>query len=135
MKKKKSRKHYIYIDLCSSSSRCSKLDGIHEGIGFVVLRHLVGKRHLCLESLHGVTFALMWSAAVEYSKSKSPVGWDSTVQSVVAVSWYWRVGGRRVWIYIFDLNLLCVHLRIFRSVCITNTKENNKYKTNLTYFT
>ena len=76
-KEKKSRKHYIYIDLCSSSSRCSKLDGIHEGIGFVVLRHLVGKRHLCLESLHGVTFALMWSAAVEYSKSKSPVGWDS----------------------------------------------------------
>ena len=40
---------------------------------------------LGLEALHGVTFALMWTAAVEYSKQHSPKGWDATVQSIVTV--------------------------------------------------
>ena len=41
---------------------------------------------LFLEVLHGVTFALMWSAAVEFSKSKSPKGWEATVQSICVTS-------------------------------------------------
>jgi MFS family permease len=42
---------------------------------------------LALEALHGVTFALMWSAAVEFAKDKSPKGWDSTMQAVLVTTW------------------------------------------------
>ena len=42
---------------------------------------------LPLEALHGVTFALMWSAAVEFAKLKSPKGWDSTMQAILVTAW------------------------------------------------
>ena len=38
---------------------------------------------LALETLHGVTFALIWCASVEYAKHRSPRGWTSTIQSIV----------------------------------------------------
>lgn len=42
---------------------------------------------LIFEALHGFTFALMWSAAVEYAKSRSPKGWNSTVQSILMTAY------------------------------------------------
>ena len=42
---------------------------------------------LALEALHGFTFALMWAAAVEFSKTRSPKGWTTTIQAIVTTSW------------------------------------------------
>jgi Na+/melibiose symporter-like transporter len=38
---------------------------------------------LFLEALHGVTFALLWSAAVEYGKIHAPKDFNTTMQSII----------------------------------------------------
>jgi len=43
---------------------------------------------LALEVLHGFTFALLYSAAVEYARLLAPPEWSSLVQSVLNVTYY-----------------------------------------------
>jgi MFS family permease len=42
---------------------------------------------LPIESLHGFTFAVMWIAAVEFTRSWSPPGWKSTSQSIMSTTY------------------------------------------------
>ena len=55
--------------------------------GYTILTEETKWWILALEALHGVTFALMWSAAVEFAKAKSPRGWDSTMQAILMTAW------------------------------------------------
>ncbi len=41
---------------------------------------------LCLEVMHGVTFACMWSAAVEYAREGLPKEWASSAQSILVAA-------------------------------------------------
>lgn len=42
---------------------------------------------LPIESLHGFTFAVMWIAAVEFTRQWSPPGWKSTSQSIMSTTY------------------------------------------------
>ena len=51
--------------------------------GYTLLSRATVWLVLLLEVLHGVTFALMWSAATEFAKTRAPPGWDATLMSIV----------------------------------------------------
>lgn len=42
---------------------------------------------LPIESLHGFTFAILWIAAVEFTRSWAPKGWESASQSIMSTTY------------------------------------------------
>lgn len=54
--------------------------------GYTVLTEDTRWYILCLEILHGVTFACMWTAAVEYAKGMVPKQWASSAQSTLSAT-------------------------------------------------
>lgn len=78
-----------------------------------------------LEMLHGVTFALMWVAAVDAARVLTPPGWGTTIQSLLG-SLYGNLGqgiGAIVGGYVMDayggviLFRACSLLVLFMVVC------------------
>eukprot|EP00470_Lotharella_oceanica_P000718 CAMPEP_0170173040 /NCGR_PEP_ID=MMETSP0040_2-20121228/6306_1 /TAXON_ID=641309 /ORGANISM="Lotharella oceanica, Strain CCMP622" /LENGTH=353 /DNA_ID=CAMNT_0010414015 /DNA_START=1 /DNA_END=1062 /DNA_ORIENTATION=+ len=56
--------------------------------GYTLLTPSTVRWVLALEILHGVTFAFLWTSAVEFARKNSPEGWGATMQTLFRVAYY-----------------------------------------------
>ncbi|CAB9507553.1 Major facilitator superfamily domain-containing protein 6 [Seminavis robusta] len=73
----------LIVSMISYSSRI---------IGYTMLTPETVNWVIAWEVLHGITFACMWIATVDYADSIAPKGWSTTVQSIVNGVTY-HIGG------------------------------------------
>ena len=100
---------------------------------------------LILETLHGLTFALLWSASVEYGKIHAPKDFTTTMQSIITTAYSAagvgigslvggyimdKYGGR--WMYrgsaALSLLVFFVHAAVLlfsRTCCVSSRKRDN----------
>lgn len=57
-------------------------------IGYTLLTPRTRYFILLLETLHGLTFATLWIAAVEQARQLAPDGWGATLQSLLQTTYY-----------------------------------------------
>ena len=64
---------------------CAMLAYAVRAYGYTLLTHDTRNYILLLESLHGVTFGLLWTSAVDFVSDMFPPGWNSTAQGILLV--------------------------------------------------